>query len=512
MIKSDSRAAATGRCGERGANTVEYLATLLVVATVAAVLLSSGLVHQFSARVEYALCLIFRHDGTCAVPAPFQPPQLANEPQLNCLVSNQQEYWDSYLQVGEPIGWSGWSVGESQLKLRHLITPDGKDLWQVWDDSFTGPGLGFGLEGAGLFMWGIYDRSKVYQFSNEKQARAFYDYWRQRRLGGGGTKAAIRENFATRFLVDGLDHLPWIGKKIQDWTGGGDPAQRPDLEYNGAGVIGGVADDTKLGIFDQAIPIKGAAWQLNELGVLSNNTNGETTLYYTNMSKAHQSAVLPAVADLNLPDAVVARMWGVPVATARLIKSSALAQAAQLGLHAGVGIRAVVIEQPGITFDKHGRVVGISNLLDVQFNLITRVGGNLGTPELTVGGWKYQAIPNTGGRMRVTLNLDTSNTADNKAALDRLTTDMTRLHGTDALHDLGQYLADHGAMTVVAYGGDPADINPSVNVAGVVGLDLQHEAINNPGQWAVYYDPHTGTFRNWTRCGLKGAPSWLAGG
>lgn len=498
---------------ERGEGAVAYLAAILVIAAVILAAVTGGIGGRVAQTIEAALCRVGQvafHDKCKNPPGP-PIPKTITEPQLNCLVSNQQEYWDSYLQVGEPIGWSGWTVGESQLKLRHLITPDGKDLWQVWDDSFTGPGGGFGMEGLGAFVWGIYDRSKVYQFTDEKQARAFYDYWRDRRLGGGGTKAAIRENFATRFLVDGLDHIPWLGPKIEDWTGGGDPPQKPDLEYNGVGLIGGFANDTKLGIFDQAVPVKGAAWQLNELGVLSNHTTGDTTLLYTNMTKAHEAVVLPAVVDLTLPDAVIARMWGVPVATARLIKSSALAQAAQLGLHAGVGIRAVVIQQPGITFDKHGRLVGVSDLLDVQFNLITRVGGNLGTPEFTVGGWKYQAIPHTGGRMRVQLNLDTSNEADNKATLDRLKTDMTHLQGTDALHDLGQYLADHGAMTVVDYGGDPGDLNPSVNIGGVVGIDFQHEAMNNPGEWAVYLDPRTGTFRNWTRCGLKGAPSWLVG-
>jgi hypothetical protein len=512
---------------DRGEGTVSYLAVLLLCAAIIAAIVLGGIGGRISDGISYGICKVLSVGGItgdCPAPGTGRDPGQAipdpDEPTQPCLAQSESTYLEETVTIPtKRIDVRTNSRGTLQLNKR--VGPDGEPVWEVVDFTWQEGGVATPELGAGPVKGGLWGglmgtNGKIYGgFRDEKEARKFFEDLKEHRIGSE-VKFTVRTNPVSGGLVWLGTKLPWVGDDIDRYMGGSEPDRKPTAEYLEGGLTGGFKADIELSRVK--IPLKGRGWLIS--GTQENKQNGERTTYVTQRGE-FEAGVQIDVGDIvqRLPEPLRSRAKqgvadGVDAVMVLIEK-----QLTKNGLVMVPGqraqIRAAVKLNPsiglnykhrggttwGITEDKNGKVVRVSQVQNGQDILYARVDGKAkadgdgGKAQGTLGAqWILFAQ-----RTLTDKNLDHSKPAD-RAIIDQYLRD----GDTDALERAWDAGAGTMGRTTYDNTGDTAKLEAKGDTGGKPKtrwgiFELGRETEKHNLQSAEYYKQGVG-WVPWTKC------------
>ncbi|MGI5167421.1 hypothetical protein ACQEU3_24040 [Spirillospora sp. CA-253888] len=407
-MRARSAVAAGRRSGaDRGEGAVGYLAIVLLCSAVAAALILSGFGGRVSGGIGDAVCRILKAGGfpvACADRPGDVPGQTAPDPDAptgSCLAHSESRYLEETLTIPtKRVDVRTNSRGTIQLNKR--VGPDGKPVWEVVDFTWGEGGVASPDAGAGPVkgnVWGglTVTNGKVYGgFRDEAEARRFFQDLERHRIGSD-VKFSLRTNPISGGFVWLGTKLPWVGDDFDRYMGGSEPDRKPTAEYMEGGVTGGGKADIELGRLK--IPLKGRGWLV--AGSQTDLRNGEQTTYYNQRGEAEVAvqidvgdiiAKLPAPlrqrAQQGMADGLDAVLGAIEsqlkgkLGDGFVMLPEQRAQIkAQVKLNPSIGLNYKHRGGTtwGITRDKNGNVVRVTQTQNGQDVLYARVDGKLKT-------------------------------------------------------------------------------------------------------------------------------------
>ncbi|GAA4132915.1 hypothetical protein GCM10022416_13190 [Actinomadura keratinilytica] len=528
------RGAAARTAGRRdaGEGPLGYVVVALLCALLAVAVALSGVSGRVVSDIAAAVCRI----GEMARLVPDcrsqdrddreQARRDPDEPTTGCVPSMESHYLEE--TVGIPVRYVDVRTNSrGTLQLVERVGPDGRRTWEIVDFTWgeggvgTPDGLRAGPVGGGVWGGLSITNGKVYGgFTDEREARRFFDDLRRHRIGDD-IKFTLRTNPITGGFVWLGSRLPWIGDDIDEFMGGSEPDRAPTEEYLDGGLTGGFrADlDLNLGPAKLKLPFKGRGWLLS--GTRVNNTNGQTTHYFTQRGE-FEAAVQIDVSRLlrTLPASVRRQVQqgldeGVDVLLDMierqlrreygngfvLLPDQRAQMKAQIKLNPSVGFNYKHRggTQWGVTYDRDGNIVGISQVQNGQDIVYVRADGKFAGQngigdkgQLTAGGqWILFAQ-----RTVTQKNLDYSS-AEDRAVIDRYLRD----GDTDAVEQAWEKGA--GTMSRLTYDntGDTAKLEGrgSTPRRRLGFIEIGRETERHSLQSAHYYKEGQG-WVPWQRC------------
>ncbi|MFB4312827.1 hypothetical protein [Actinomadura sp. 21ATH] len=396
------------RARDAGEGPVSYLLIVLLCAVLVVAVVLSGIGGQAAQTIAAAVCQVGKAAGLVAECEPPRPPRDdltqrdPDEPTRGCVPFMESHYLEE--TVGIPLRYVDVRTNSrGTLQLVERVGPDGKRTWEVVDFTWGEGGVGSpdGLRTGPVSgsVWGglTITNGKVYGgFTSEAEARRFFDELRDHRIGSD-IRFTLRTNPVTGGFVWLGSRLPWVGDDIDRYMGGSEPDRAPTEEYMDGGLTGGFrADvDLSLGPANLRLPFKGRGWLL--VGSRRNNTNGQTTEYYTQRGEV-EAAVQLDVGDIvrRLPagvrrqvqdglevgldavlDVIEGKLRNEYGRDFSLLPQHREQMKAQIKINPSVGFNYKHRggTQWGVTYDRNGNVVGVSQIQNGQDILYVRADG-----------------------------------------------------------------------------------------------------------------------------------------
>ncbi|MBC6457756.1 hypothetical protein [Actinomadura sp. HBU206391] len=500
------------RGSERGAGATDYLVVLLLIAVLAGAIAVSPAAGGVRSGIEKAICRVGQAGGLqkeCEPAGDKPPPLVAVDPDMptaNCLTDIDYEYLENTTSA-RLKRVDILTDGGGQITLRRYVQGNGKpDLWQVWDMGWSDAGVG--TPGENKFKAGIWaaiagSNTEIYNFTDEKQARDFYEQLKDYRLGNW-FKLAVRTNPISGAVVRLGSWM--FGDGVDEFWGGKEPDRKPSQEVYDGGLWFGGFNDVALGKLP--FSIVGKDWGTASGGVWKDNDTGETTYYLQGSDQLMESLEIDierALKALGLDKKTTANLnkamdWMEQQLSKQLGTPIKFPDGLRRGLATdsgvGVGLRGTISRWYGLTVDKNGKPVSFVQLDDVQGSWHLRGDISVGP----LGFWYQNSMD--GVRWRTTKTLDLTDPKQMGALSLVLRQAGQGAGGTIVAPFLLDELFDKGLGTMgkVDYDYEVTTANPNLN-AGIGAMSFEWEGGSSKATSAQYFKPDVG-WVPWEKCGL----------
>ncbi|MEW2352524.1 hypothetical protein [Spirillospora sp. NPDC029432] len=556
---------------DRGEGAFAYMAVLLLVAGIVGALFLTGVGGTVAGGMQAAVCKVFHAAGLvkqCAPVAmppsrPGRPIADPDEPTHACTIRNERRYLEETVTI--PVRYVDVRTNSrGTIVLTEKVQPDGTRVWEVEDFTWgegavatptirkstidaDAPGGPAESKGPDFGAWaGVsITNGKIYSFTNEKEARDFFNMLKDHRIGNP-VKFSLRTNPLTGWAVWGAGKLPWVGDDIDRFMGGSEPDRKPSAEYLEGGLTAGFNGDLPLGDIVSA-PFKGRGWLVN--GQRKDTKSGNTTIYFQDRAEGELAVQIDMTSIWNrLPKGLRERASkGIDDALDAAIgaieeqlkgeygrdvmmspdQRDEIKKSISANPDVGINVKGRIGVRYELTLDKNGNPVGFKKIDHKQLIFYLRggakKGGTVGDERVTGGGnaqWSWVA-----NRWETEKTLDLKNPDDRQAAerffgsnpgdfIAKSVNPFTRWSGRGGLDD---YFANGGG-TMARYTFDtdadslkgtvngerstttPKDDTKSKKSKRKYGLlEIGDEDETNTLASAEYYKPGQGWVK-WSRC------------
>ena len=556
---------------------MEYLAVVLLIAAIAAAFVGSGLGGTVMRYTDAAVCRVAHNGGlsvSCEGPRPSPSPVPTGSPTAGptanptvgptgnptstpkpgppvvpvdrrpvnaCYANIGAGYGE--LTVTFPIRWvdirGGVRLG---FQKRKIVTPGKPDRWEVqvygWGEAaIATPSLPGGQSGAddpaGPSQVGLQDplgggawvgvngtASQTYSFGSQKEADGFplrYAEARARQLGNHVAQGLPGVGPALGLA----EHLPWLGQKIKHLIEG-DPLPRAKAWSIEAGPTGGFSG--KLSLFNSTLGLSvgGRAWHL--MG-MSRDDQGNTTFSLKDSAEIEPSVIIDLglllpkkVRDgfngkvddaINYIERELGKRYGATFKLPAKARESLKANWPDIGI-TWKGKISVVYQ---LTYDKHGKPIKYSRVVDMQGNWYGRGAFEVEKKDKTLKAVGNIQVPLGGDRSLETDSLDLTDPANAKAAQDFFGLAAAfwvasplggvGIWGTPIGDQMNSLIDQKGTKTRLEYNSDVGNFKltgQGLSSKGASLAELKLESENDQLSQALIWDDNRKEWVPWTAC------------